>query len=79
MPRWTVQYKIQKLFEDHNFTEYKELDSPFNPSICTIEVNRNFSDDFDRILRANGYSFLNETIVSGEINAPYFKYEIWEK
>ena len=79
MPRWTVQYKIEKIFRDNKFTEYKDLKNPYNPNVCTVEVNRNSSEEFDKILRSNGFAFLNESVINGEINAPYMKYEIWEK
>ena len=79
MPRWTVQYKIEKIFKDNEFTQYKDLNSPYNPNVCTVEVNRNASEEFDKLLRSNGFAFLNESVINGEINTPYMKYEIWEK
>lgn len=79
MPRWSVQYKIEKIFRDNKFTEYKDLKNPYNPNVCTVEVNRNSSEKFDKLLRSNGFAFLNESVINGEINAPFMKYEIWEK
>lgn len=79
MPRWTVQYKIEKIFKDNKFTQYKNINSPCNPNVYNVEINRNSSEEFDNILRNNGFAFINESIINGEINAPYIQYEIWEK
>ena len=78
MPRWTMKDKIEKIFKNNNFLAYKNISCPYNPNICTIEVDKNNLEEFIKILQNNNFSFIDVSATNNENGIPYTRYEIWE-
>lgn len=78
MPRWTMKDKIEKIFRDNKFAQYKNISCPYNPNICTIEIDKNSLEEFIKILQNNNFSFIDISAIDNEDGTPYTKYEIWE-
>ena len=78
MPRWTIKDKIEKIFRDNKFIAYKNISCPYNPNICTIEVDKNNLEEFIKMLQTNNFSFIDMSAINNEGDASYTEYEIWE-